>query len=234
MFNTYDMWLRKNINAIIAIATLITSVVTCYLSYQQTTIVDYQIEMARREKQPIFEIKKSMIDWNHDGVDDTECMMIRIIKNETKEIYSIKCSTYYKIEKTINSGKEFRIDTTIYVPINGYFGSHGEPYGHTDIVVCDTTENNYQSYTIFRGECLDKSIIDRNAGYSCDKIDFIEIKYKDVYGMDETIYFEGSRLSTKEMYQYVDELAKRCFGNNSFHFYYVKLNDVLRGGVGGN
>lgn len=225
-------WLRRHSDFIVALATLITSVVACHLSYEQRKIVDNQLELMRREKQPIFEITQSIIDSNNDNVYDTECMMISIVKNEVKEIPGIKCSTYYKVDKYFKSATEFRIDSVIYVLVDGYFGSNGGPYGHTGVVACDTTNNNYKSYIFFREECLNKSMEERRVGYSCDKINFIEINYQDIYGMDDTVYFEGTRLSTKERYQYVDNLAKRSFGNNSIHFNFVKLDDILRGGDG--
>ena len=226
-------WLRRHSDFIVALATLITSVVACHLSYEQRKIVDTQLELMRREKQPIFEITQSIIDSDYDNVYDTECMTISIVKNEVKEICSIKCSTYYKVEKYYKSATEFRIDSVIYVPVSGYFGSHGDPYGHSGVVACDTTNNNYRSYILFREECLNKSMEERRVGYSCDKIDFIEISYQDIYGKDDTVYYEGTRRSTKEQYQYVDNLAKKTFGNNSIHFYLIKFDDVQRGGAEG-
>lgn len=222
--------LINHANFLVALATLITSVVACHLSYEQTKIVDNQLELMRREKQPIFEISLSIIDSDSDGRDDTECLRINLIKNEVKEIMNVRCYTYYKLEKYFKGSKEFRIDSTIYVPVNGYFGSHGIPYGHVGNIVSDTTENNFWSYSIFRTECLDKTLAGLqkdNAGYSCCKIDFIEIDYKDVYGLNDTVFFEDSRLSTRDSYLYVEELADKIFGNNRNHFYSVKLDDVL-------
>lgn len=218
-------WVKGHVNVLVAIASLITSVVTCQVSNEQTKIVDNQLEMQKKEAQPIFEIRKGLLDYDHDGCDDTECFSINIIKNEVQEICDVKTYTYYKIDEMQKNNNVPRIERTIYAPILSYHDRCGGSFGHTGTIVCDTTINNYWAYLEFKGDCMLKKL-GETVAYSCDKIDFIEISYLDIYGTSHTVYYEDTSLSTKEHFLDICKKSKDVFGYHCYNIY-VKLDHIL-------
>lgn len=210
---------------VVALATLITSIVTCQVSKEQKKIVDVQLEMQKKEAQPIFEIKKGLLDYDHDGCNDTEYFTVNIVKNEVQEICDVKTYTFYKIDEIQKKDSVARIEKTVYAPVLWFHNHYGGPFGHTGIVACDTTLYNYWSYLSFLGDCM-LSKPGEEVSYNCNKIDFIEISYLDIYGTSHTLYFEDTLLSTTEQFKDISRKSKDVFDYRSYNVY-VKLDHIL-------
>ena len=218
-------WAKEHVDVIVALATLITSIVTCQVSMEQKKIVDVQLKLQKKEAQPIFEIKKGLLDHDHDGCDDTEYFSVSIVKNEVREICDVKTYTFYKIDEILKNDSVARIEKTVYVPILWYHNHYGGPFGHIGTVACDTTLYNYWAYLSFLGDCM-LSKPGEKVSYKCNKIDFIEISYLDIYGTNHTVYFEDASLSTPEQFIHISNKSKEVFENCSYNIY-VKLDHIL-------
>lgn len=213
-------------DVLIAIATLITSIVACNISKVQTEISRSQLEAQKKENQPLFEIRKSYLDYDNDGVLDTECFRMNITKNDVRNIHNIHIQTYFKLDVTSHNNEV----NTIFVPVLDYYKSYGLPYHLTGEVLSDTTPDNFKAFIDFQVDCITKGINERvmkRKHYSCNKIDFFVIEYTDIYGDYRKECFEDTSYCTQERFFDIDQQSKEVFGYNSFVFNYFSLEEVL-------
>ena len=210
------------VEILIALGTLIVGVASFRVAKNQELIISAQLVAQKKEHVPSFQIEKYLTD-----NDSTECFKLSVVKNSPKSILSIRTQTYYKIDEIITTIQKYEILKTYYVPVDGYYSSHGEPYNLTGTIVCDSTSGNMSDYLFFKRECKNWSMSESNRSYSCDKIDFIIIEYLDIYGEEHREYFEGTSLSTPDVYENIQKLSKEAFKENYYRRETIMLKDVL-------
>ena len=207
---------------LIGLGTLAVGIASLIIALNQEKIVAAQYKAQKEEHISNFQIDKYLAD-----NDSTECFKLIVVNNSPRANLGVRTQTYYKIDEIITTVEKYEILKTYYVPVDGYYASHGGPYSLTGVIVNDSTKGNMSDYLYFKRECLKWSMSEANRSYSCDKIDFIIVEYLDTYRDTHCDYYEGTTLSTKDRYEDVKRLSQEAFKTNCYHRETITLKDVF-------
>ena len=178
---------------IIGIATLITSIATILLMVNQNKLQEEANIINAATLSPCFHISQARIDYDGNGIKDTEILTVNNIGANLKAPTNIEISVYYKVKKYTP-----KTDITLTIPIDGYYWAQfptEQLYGE---LTSAYLLNNWSKYIDF-----EQAIHSYSKGgifYFVSKVDVIKIEYIDTLGISHKSYYQNNSLITEEVY----------------------------------
>ena len=221
-----------NANNLIAVATLITSVVTCKVAVNQTELSKMQWDAHSYEIQPVFDIKTIFHDTDSDGIVDTETLLLNLCSGEVMERPLLTIHTFLKM----NIVGKSRGERTLYVPISNYYlPDDSLSIGMSGTLLRDSIKGNYGQFFDFRMQCLDRNITNRGCfegdNYECEKIHFFIIRYVDKTGQPHTVCYDKEGKVDMLYFSKIGSIANRlfcCEMNYGIYFSDKLLDYIIR------
>jgi len=219
-----------NANNLVAVATLITSVVTCKVALNQTELSKMQWDAHSNEIQPAFDIKTIFHDTDSDEIVDTETLLLNLCSGEVKERPLLTIHTFLKLN-IVGRSRNVR---TLYVPISNYYSPYDSlSVGMSGTLLRDSVEGNYGRFFDFRMQCLDRNITNRGRleadNYECEKKHFFVIRYVDKAGQPHTLCYDKEGRVDMQYFSKIDSAANRLFSSEQNYgiFFSDKLLDYI-------
>lgn len=201
----------------IGVATIITSVISAYLVYQQTKIYREQTDIQKKQNQPIFVTKIWQQQDGDDGKYGTEVLEVH---NYGSKI--LKCDVSTSVFYRLAHKKKLQNDT-IFAQVLDYFNTSVIDNSNDTMIKCmwGTGSNrifadNYMQaiQTSKKGDGL----------YFFDKIILLKITYTDILGEKHTLYFDRNNEISEEIYKKYFEASKKVWNNMVFSLNEISFN----------
>lgn len=199
---------------ILAIVALVVSIFALYICVKQLWVQEGQYESQKKENQPVFEVTTYFDKVENDTMTDTEILTIKNIGREALSIGLIQCETYIKFNERYYQDRQ-----TLFIPVMDYYASHADRPGLIGEVITDITEGNRLEYNRFSKECRDNSTMFNR--YTCQLINFVIIRYTDIYDDYHVVYYENGQKCSKEYYE---DIVKKS--RDDFHEHFFKMGSL--------
>lgn len=201
------------ISGIVGIASIITSVVSCYVMIQQNAIYEKQTEILKSQNQPTFEINIYQQGDTTDGMCDTEILEVRNIGARMRS-----CNTSTTVFFALSCQHAAKQDAII-AEVRDYFMNQEPNSNDYGVVEKCWYPKNY----LFFCKGRDAAMQDSHDGisYTYNRIFLTKIEYKDILGEDHVVYFVNKNEVNEENYRYYFLASLEVFGERFF-----SLNDI--------
>lgn len=168
-------------------------------SYFQLKINKQQIEIQKKELQPIFKITYTLYKGERTETYDTEIIEIH---NDGKAVKSFdsKIKTFYKIEYS-NHKKGLKIEQNI--PIAGFYFAQSKAQNSTGLLLQGYYRNNNADYARLYRECIAQTL--DGDYYFINRFSLIKIVYVDISDTKYTVYYKNNEMIDEKEYNQILE-----------------------------
>lgn len=209
----------------IGFATIVTSIISAYLAYEQNEITREQNDIYREQNdyqkkliQPVFNIRIRKANLKDSTIPDTEYLEIRNVGSKTIS-YDMLCICLFHL-KRISLGSQ----SEVYVNLANYFKKHSHDTKENETIDLFGLEGNKSVFE----KCCKEAYLDSKKGkegiYILERLPLIKISYTDILGDERNLYYLDKKKITKEEYNqfFYPENNKLPIPINNISYSYLK------------
>lgn len=215
------MFKKDNINMIVALASLITSITACTLANKQNEIAEAQWKAEQAVNQPIFQIDIDLQKSKGESIYKGEVVSIKNIGMPTKIPCDVAIKTFFFIHHRYY--QEHR-DAIVEVP--DYFDYSNQITNLVGDLVRFETQSGYGYYCNLYQECMDKTD-SRVHSYDIKKVHFLKIDYVDCYDDKHTLYYTNNTLCSQEYYEQIMQEAIKTYPYPKYKVDELKIDSLV-------
>lgn len=183
---------------LICMATIVATIVNANLVSNQNEIYKEQMELQKKQNQPVFSISSKYEQDLNDGKYGTELLIIRNVGHIIPQPCDIKTNVLFKITKT--NGFE---QNSLYFPISHYFNYFTTDNIGDNEIYSAIGKGNNRVFSDIYSAAIEASNVEKDFSYYIEKQILIKIKYCDIYDKEHTLYFMDQMSIPEETYDNV-------------------------------
>lgn len=206
------------ISCIVGIATIITSVVSCYVMIQQNAIYKEQTKIQKLQNQPTFEINIDQERDTTDGMYDTEILEVRNI-GARMTLCKVTTTVFFVL-----SYQHFGTQDAIFAEVSDYFMNQVPNSNDKGVVEKRWCPGNYRIYC--KGYEAARHDNHDDISYVYNRIVLTKIEYKDILQESHVVYFVNKNEVDEKNYRYYFLASLEVFGERFFSLNNIDYHEL--------